>query len=653
MCAAALLRWQRSMKSMGQAGRGWRLWAAGLAATVCFAYANHFENGFHFDDGNVVVDNPYVHDIRNIPRFFVDATTFSSYPDHQIYRPITSASLAIDYWLGGGLRPFWFHVSTFFWYLAQLFLMFLLFRRLLDASDPHPTNVYTALAATAIYGVHPAMAETVNYINQRADLFCTLGTAASLLWFAARPADRRRGWYLLPALAAFFAKPPVLIFPFVLFYVYLFEQGGSLTLRDLRVNWERAKASMRETWPALAVMAVSVVFAWWMTPAAFNPGGESPALYRLTQPRVALHYFKSFFLPTELSADTDWRYVSGAFSPEAVAGYLFVGALLGAAMWASRRPGTRPVAFGIVWFFLALLPTSLVPLAEVTNDHRMFFPFVGLALAVVWTARLAVFRRPAWRSAALAVLGVVLALFVLGTRERNRVWRTDETLWKDVLEKSPRNGRGWMAYGQVFMNRGEHSAALPYLEHALKLMPYNWAAEANLAITYGELGRNAEAEAHFRRSVELGPTLADSYFCHARWLHKVGRAGEAAAALKEALGRNPALPGARQLEPEVEARLNRMMAEANSLADPQQLVWYSDQFFRAGRYGESLRAASRAAELDPRSADAFNNMAACYNAMSRWEEGSRAAAEAVRLRPGFQLAINNLEWANRRGSAVR
>lgn len=45
----------------------------------------------------------------------------------------------------------------------------------------------------------------------------------------------------------------------------------------------------------------------------------------------------------------------------------------------------RPVAYGIVWFGLALLPSSsLFPLAEVANDHRLFFPYVGLSLAVVW-----------------------------------------------------------------------------------------------------------------------------------------------------------------------------------------------------------------------------------------------------------------------------
>ena len=40
--------------------------------------------------------------------------------------------------------------------------------------------------------------------------------------------------------------------------------------------------------------------------------------------------------------------------------------------------------FGLLWFVIALAPTSsFIPLAEVMNDHRMYFPYVGLVLAVM------------------------------------------------------------------------------------------------------------------------------------------------------------------------------------------------------------------------------------------------------------------------------
>ena len=64
-------------------------------------YSNHFNNGFHFDDAQTIVDNVHIRTLKNIPRFFVDPRMFSSLPDHWGLRPVVTTTLAIDYWLGG------------------------------------------------------------------------------------------------------------------------------------------------------------------------------------------------------------------------------------------------------------------------------------------------------------------------------------------------------------------------------------------------------------------------------------------------------------------------------------------------------------------------------------------------------------------------
>ena len=87
--------------------------AALLLAALLAGYTNHFHNSFHFDDAHTIVNNAAIRELRNIPLFFRDATTFSSLPSNQSYRPLVSTLLAIDYSLGPGLRPFWFHRSVF------------------------------------------------------------------------------------------------------------------------------------------------------------------------------------------------------------------------------------------------------------------------------------------------------------------------------------------------------------------------------------------------------------------------------------------------------------------------------------------------------------------------------------------------------------
>src|SRR5688500_13367562 len=68
-----------------------------IFALLLYAYSNHFHNPFHFDDDHTIVANQYIRDIGNIPKFFTDASTTSSLPANQAYRPGLTTLNAIDY----------------------------------------------------------------------------------------------------------------------------------------------------------------------------------------------------------------------------------------------------------------------------------------------------------------------------------------------------------------------------------------------------------------------------------------------------------------------------------------------------------------------------------------------------------------------------
>src|SRR5215831_9833509 len=206
--------------------RKWIQWtlAGGSLMAVLAAYANHFHNSFHFDDFHTITQYPAIRSLAQMPRYFIDSRTFSILPTHYSYHPLVSASAALDYWLGAGLNPLWFHISTFIWSVAQLALMYWLFVRIMMVSRPAPANAYIALFAVGWYGLHPANAETINYIIQRADLYSTLGVVAGLAIFSAWPSGRKTGLYLIPVIASVLSKAVALIFPAILFaYVLLFE----------------------------------------------------------------------------------------------------------------------------------------------------------------------------------------------------------------------------------------------------------------------------------------------------------------------------------------------------------------------------------------------------------------------------------------------
>ena len=77
-------------------------------------------------------------------------------------------------------------------------LIFVLFEDCLDRGRHSPANFGIALFAAALYGVHPALAETVNCVIQRADLYAVIGLVAGLVLYARRPLARRNVLYLLP-----------------------------------------------------------------------------------------------------------------------------------------------------------------------------------------------------------------------------------------------------------------------------------------------------------------------------------------------------------------------------------------------------------------------------------------------------------------------
>ena len=130
-----------------RAGAGFMPASVGLLALLAAAYANHFHNSFHFDDFHTVTDNPAIRDLGQLPRLLSDPGAFSVLPTHHVYRPVVSVSLALDYAIAGGLDPFYFHLSTFVWFVAQLAVVFALFATWFEGER------WPALFAAGLYGL--------------------------------------------------------------------------------------------------------------------------------------------------------------------------------------------------------------------------------------------------------------------------------------------------------------------------------------------------------------------------------------------------------------------------------------------------------------------------------------------------------------------
>lgn len=399
-----------------------------------------------------------------------------------------------------------------------------------------------------------------------------------------------------------------------------------------------------------------------MNAPTVNYGGGSSVDYLRTQFFVWLHYGRLFLLPVGLTADTDWTVIPHWYDTRVIAGLLFVAILLRTLWGSSKTPSLRPVAFGIAWFGLALLPaSSIIPLAEVSNEHRPFLSYIGLSLAVVWGVALLVERwsiarprlRPMLMRAAVVLALVAVGGNAVGTFERNKVYLTEESLWRDVTEKSPANGRGLMNYGLSQMNRGRYAEAKQLFDRALVYNPNYSTLEVNLAIVTDRLGQKDVAEAHFARALQLAPNEPSSHFFFARWLVEQGQATDAVPHLHRAIELSPADMAARHLLLDTYAKtgqaaeLKALVTDTLRLApgDPQLTGYLNDRgevvlpappapgvetaesllsaslrLYQTSDFQGSIDAARRALAIRPGYAEAHNNIAAGLASLGRWDE---------------------------------
>src|SRR5437879_12928774 len=97
------------------------------------------------------------------------------------------------------------------------------------------------------------------------------------------------------------------------------------------------------------------------------------------------------------------------------------------------------------------------------NDLRTFLPYIGLVIAMAGAVSLLINREVPYSLWARVAATVAVGLFLCGngyaTFQRNKVWKTEESLWHDVLTKSTRNQSEFMNYRNTLMATLDYEGA--------------------------------------------------------------------------------------------------------------------------------------------------------------------------------------------------
>ena len=629
-----------------------------LICSVTFTYRNHFHNSFHFDDSHTIENNVFIRSIKNIPLFFKDATTFSTIPINQQYRPIVSSSLALDYWMGNGFDLFYFHLSSFILFLLQGILMFYFMAKIFNLAYPSKWNFYVAAIAVAWYLLHPANAETINYIIARSDLQSTFFVILGFVLYQYSPFCKKTYIYLLPIAVGGLAKPTSVMFaPLFFFYVLLFEYQLSIPDLFKKENKQLILPILKSIIPAFIFCVIIYAITEKMKPDTFYVGDISRWQYLMTQPFVILHYFITLFLPLELSADTDWTLLESPWDIRLLVGSAFVFAMVFIAFKTSKIAKWRPVSFGILWFFIALIPTSsIIPLSEVLNDHRIFYPYVGLVISVCWalcilfenlTKNIAEIKQ--YERSVFVLILVILCGYAYGTTQRNLIWKSESTLWQDVTIKSPKNSRGLMNYGLTFLRANNYKEAEKYFTMSYNMRSQYWAINTNMGVVKAFLHDDVNAEFYFKKSIEIGPTFPTPYYHYAKFLNSRSHTAEAINLLKRSLEIMPGYIYSRSLLCSIYQN-TKQWDKLEELAQKTLEIVPGDpeatKFLEASRLRKSETDIKEDEIMKAPTAEKYLDLSLIYYNQNEFEKCISACEKAIQIKPNYPEAYNNICSAN-------
>jgi hypothetical protein len=500
-------------------------WALALIATVLsmIVYVGSLDADFVYDDTFYIVNNPQ---IQNPHDFLI--TPFPPYmgEGRGLYRPMTTASLALDYRVYG-MEPSGFHLTNILLHGLGVLVFFFVLRRFI-AGDAGP------FAGALLFGLHPARTEAVAWAVGRAELLCALGCLLALLLYLKWIRNRRSVALIVGSLAAFLfaglSKEIALTFPGILIaYEILFRKQDSWRIRAFRVL------------PFLLVLAM-IMGARHVVLGNVGVKTAEQVLSDIVFPErlllsglVLSRYLGLFFWPHPLLPHYRPMHFADPGVGDCIPALVFLAAVI-AACFAARR-----WAFAGALFLVPLVPVlNVVPIGEALAERFLYLPLAGGAMAfALLVARLCEAGKP-MRRAALLSLVIMIPLGYM-TAAQTEVWSSQETLWRHTIEKDPENPKAHMGLGLALMERGEikgEDGALAHFERVIEINP-NYRPERvrfHIGKAHQELGELDAAMKHYRLAIQHAPMYSEAL----------------AAALE--LNRNPGLGAASRLPPEVQAR---------------------------------------------------------------------------------------------------
>jgi Tfp pilus assembly protein PilF len=530
-----------------------------LLVIIIFAtlsYSNTFDVPFQMDDGGNIVRNPAIKKLSN----FVHPETIELTRPAEIFnkplfemRYVGYFTFALNYAVHG-FNVWGYHLVNLLIHLSSSLLVYCLITLTFKTAccpkeqDSSTFSKYSiAFFSALLFAVHPIQTQAVTYIVQRFASLATMFWLLSLVCYVQcrlsheSSGIKRAFLYFLSLTCAVLAmktKEFALLLPIVIILYELMFLEGSIKKRaqyliPLFLSLAVVPLSlMRTANSGLTESAAKIS-------GAFN--GISRLDYLFTQFRVIVTYFRLLFFPVNQRFDYDYPIYRSFFTHEVVLSLIFLILVFSIGVYTyliSRSPKTtnrlmyRLIAFGLFWFFITLsAESSIIPIADVIFEHRLYLPSIGFIIAFVSAIELV---RTSWArrvAPASSIFVIIMMMLATGlsaaTYARNSIWRDPFGLLEDEVKKSPGKDRPRYLLGIMYGEQGRMAEAVHHLKIATTNNPRSVGSHYSLAITYMRMGELEEATNEYRQAIALKFDFADAHTGLAGIYAQQGRNSEA------------------------------------------------------------------------------------------------------------------------------
>ncbi len=540
-----------------------------LIGLTLLAYSSSFSNDFVYDDIAYVTENPLfkLKGSELWKQVWVQNV-------HGNYHPLTMLTLAIDFSFHH-LNPFGFHVTNFILHLLNSLLIGILFFRLSE-------NKNISWLGAILFALHPLHVESVAWITERKDLLYTCFFLGSwilmdkwkssgniMLWLGA----------LLLFVASCLSKGMAVVLPLLILLGWWWK--GIPFKRNIKENIQNFKLLYLSPF-----FLVSLVFGITAIKVQQSFGFISVVKYPFFEKLLYLCYGLVFYpiktiLPFNLSAL--YPYPIGINNLPGWEHYLafpmlIVFIILIIRLWKNHKI----IPFMVLFYLFSIsIVLQIIPIGEaIVADRYAYVSTIGFIFGISWFCVKFITIK---RNLIYGLCSIVILLFAYLTFQRGKVWKNNETLFRDMSQKFPRDPLGYYNVGNYLEKDKQFQEAIVWYKKALIQMPDYIDPLYSVGSIYGrDLGQTDSGIYYLEQAVKFAPKRTDVL---------------------------------------------------NNLA-----VFY----FNKKDYKQSIEMNKRTLEINPQSYEAWFNLGNAWMNLGNLELAKTAIEQAVKVKPDFALGYHSL-----------